>query len=255
MEKKITSVLWSASNVPAGLSFNTASGTFSGTPTTEGDYTVPVTVKTNYGQDTKNVKISVAEAALSYEELRVSRMDFDNTFNAAKTYYNVNAQYDDKGICTSHIFYMNNLIAYADNDIEATKNVFYFEDKYGNDLDVKPNNKLNDIGDIMSYVSPVTFTTGGEATVAQWAYLTSNFKEACIPYVNNTAMNSYGEIPKLRSNKEWGYTQFIYPAKNATKTFICVYSQEPNTYVTNKRGIIATDVTNLAIYNTLRQSL
>ena len=59
MGKKITSVLWSASNLPLGLSFSTVSGTFSGTPRTAGDYTVPVTVKTNYGTDTKNVKISV----------------------------------------------------------------------------------------------------------------------------------------------------------------------------------------------------
>ena len=61
MGKKITSVLWSASNLPSGLSFNTASGTFSGTPTTTGDYTVPVTVTTNYGTDTKNVRVAIFE--------------------------------------------------------------------------------------------------------------------------------------------------------------------------------------------------
>lgn len=59
MPKNITSVVWSASNLPSGLSFDTATGTFSGTPTTAGEYTVPVTVRTNYGEDTKNVVISV----------------------------------------------------------------------------------------------------------------------------------------------------------------------------------------------------
>ena len=59
MPKNITSVVWSASNLPSGLSFDTATGTFSGTPTTAGEYTVPVTVRTNYGEDTKDVVITV----------------------------------------------------------------------------------------------------------------------------------------------------------------------------------------------------
>ena len=58
MPKNITSVVWSASNLPSGLSFDTATGTFSGTPTVAGEYTVPVTVRTNYGEDTKDVVIT-----------------------------------------------------------------------------------------------------------------------------------------------------------------------------------------------------
>ena len=65
MPKRITSIEWGASNLPSGLSFNTATGTFSGTPAEAGDYTVPVTVRTNYGEDTKNVSISVEEKAWS----------------------------------------------------------------------------------------------------------------------------------------------------------------------------------------------
>ena len=66
MEKRITSVQWSASNLPAGLSFDTATGTFSGTPSEAGDYTVPVSVKTNYGENAKDIKISVAEGVKAY---------------------------------------------------------------------------------------------------------------------------------------------------------------------------------------------
>ena len=66
MEKRITSVQWSATGLPAGLSFNTATGTFSGTPESAGEYNVPVTVRTNYGENTKNVLISVEEAATAY---------------------------------------------------------------------------------------------------------------------------------------------------------------------------------------------
>ena len=66
MEKRITSVQWSATGLPAGLSFNTATGTFSGTPSEAGDYTVPVMVKTNYGQDSKNVIINVEGGLPAY---------------------------------------------------------------------------------------------------------------------------------------------------------------------------------------------
>ncbi|MBQ7220793.1 MAG: putative Ig domain-containing protein [Synergistaceae bacterium] len=59
--KQITSVVWSCGALPAGVSFNTATGTFSGTPEVEGEYIVPVTVTTNYGTDMKNVTLSVAE--------------------------------------------------------------------------------------------------------------------------------------------------------------------------------------------------
>ena len=54
MPPKITRVRWSASSIPWGLTFNEQTGTFSGTPEDVGEYTVPVTVETNYGKDTKD---------------------------------------------------------------------------------------------------------------------------------------------------------------------------------------------------------
>ncbi len=59
MPPRITRVRWSASNVPFGVSFNEATGTFSGTPEDTGEYTVPVRVETNYGTDTKDVVMTV----------------------------------------------------------------------------------------------------------------------------------------------------------------------------------------------------
>lgn len=59
MSKIITSVNWSATGLPSGLSLDAGTGTISGTPTTEGEYDVPVTVTTNYGTDTKNIKVNV----------------------------------------------------------------------------------------------------------------------------------------------------------------------------------------------------
>ena len=61
MAKKITSVAWSATGLPAGLSIDAGAGVISGTPTVEpGTYTATLTVKTNYGTDTKSITIVVA---------------------------------------------------------------------------------------------------------------------------------------------------------------------------------------------------
>lgn len=58
MPPKITRVRWSAENIPWGLVFDENTGVFSGKPDDIGEYTVPVTVETNYGKDTKNVIIT-----------------------------------------------------------------------------------------------------------------------------------------------------------------------------------------------------
>ena len=61
MAKNITSVVWSAENLPEGLSINADTGVISGTPTVQpGTYTANVTVTTNYGTDTKAITINVA---------------------------------------------------------------------------------------------------------------------------------------------------------------------------------------------------
>ena len=59
MPPKITQVKWSAQNIPYGMEFSEVTGTFFGKPEVAGEYTVPVTVETNYGKDTKDVKILV----------------------------------------------------------------------------------------------------------------------------------------------------------------------------------------------------
>ena len=60
MPPKITRVRWSASNLPWGVSFDEGTGTFSGTPEDIGEYTIPVTVETNYGiSPTENVMMVV----------------------------------------------------------------------------------------------------------------------------------------------------------------------------------------------------
>ncbi|MBR1604428.1 MAG: putative Ig domain-containing protein [Synergistaceae bacterium] len=56
----ITSVVWSAINLPDGLSINASTGVISGTPTTPGTYTPVITVTTNWGSDTKAITINVA---------------------------------------------------------------------------------------------------------------------------------------------------------------------------------------------------
>ena len=47
------------SALPRGIRFDEETGTFTGTPRTIGEYTIPIKVETNYGVDTKDVKIIV----------------------------------------------------------------------------------------------------------------------------------------------------------------------------------------------------
>ena len=61
MAKNITSVTWSATNLPSGLSINTSSGVITGSTNVQpGTYTAKVKVVTNYGQDEKDITINVA---------------------------------------------------------------------------------------------------------------------------------------------------------------------------------------------------
>lgn len=60
MPPRITEVDWGYSGrLPSGIRFDEGTGTFSGTPTKVGEYTIPISVWTNYGEDTKDVKIKV----------------------------------------------------------------------------------------------------------------------------------------------------------------------------------------------------
>ena len=62
MPKNITSVAWEATP-PDGLSFDSATGTFSGTASVSaGEYEIPVKVTTNYGSDEKDVKVVIIKA-------------------------------------------------------------------------------------------------------------------------------------------------------------------------------------------------
>ena len=61
MAKNITSVTWSATNLPSGLTINSSSGVISGNTNVQpGTYTARIKVVTNYGQDEKDITINVA---------------------------------------------------------------------------------------------------------------------------------------------------------------------------------------------------
>lgn len=61
MAKNITSVTWSATNLPSGLTINASTGVINGSTNVQpGTYTANVKVVTNYGEDTKPITINVA---------------------------------------------------------------------------------------------------------------------------------------------------------------------------------------------------
>lgn len=57
--KGITSVQWSASNLPSGLSINSSTGNITGTPPTAGTWNATVTCTTNYGSASNTITITV----------------------------------------------------------------------------------------------------------------------------------------------------------------------------------------------------
>ena len=60
MAAAITFVRWTAEDLPEGLTINENTGVISGTPTAPlGQYSVYVTVETNYGSDSKYITILV----------------------------------------------------------------------------------------------------------------------------------------------------------------------------------------------------
>ena len=73
MPPRITEVQWGyTGRLPSGISFKEETGTFSGTPTKAGEYTIPVTVWTDYGTDTKDVKIVVKTAEPEFYRIKLS---------------------------------------------------------------------------------------------------------------------------------------------------------------------------------------
>ena len=94
---EITSVVWSATNLPTGLSINASTGVISGTPTTAGTYTPTVKVVTNYGTDSKTITINVA-AASEYKPVITSGQVINITAGEEMTPYTVTGTYTTLGV-------------------------------------------------------------------------------------------------------------------------------------------------------------
>ena len=126
MPPKITQVRWSAQNVPWGLVFDENTGIFSGKPTVAGEYTVPVTVETNYGEDTKDVKFTVRKPiplVPTYGVWAIGRR---------ATQWSENAQPDEYGFYRLNVPQMQKLVAHYDGFGALTADYkYYFCGYYG----------------------------------------------------------------------------------------------------------------------------
>ena len=92
MPKNITSVTWSATDLPAALSINSSSGVISGTPTVQpGLYYPKVKVITNYGEDEKQITIKVAIPE-SWKPVIDPNQQIEATADEAITPYQVTGQ-------------------------------------------------------------------------------------------------------------------------------------------------------------------
>ena len=92
MGKNITSVVWSATNLPAGLSINSSTGQITGTPTVDpATYKPKVKVVTNYGSDEKEITITVGIPA-SWLPVIDANQTIECTAEEAMTAYTVTGQ-------------------------------------------------------------------------------------------------------------------------------------------------------------------
>ena len=91
MAKNITSVSWDlvGSDLPSGLSFDTATGTFSGTTSEIEDFILPVRVTTNYGYDIKDVTFEVKQGQYAPTITEGQKISFSN--------YGLDSSYTLKG--------------------------------------------------------------------------------------------------------------------------------------------------------------
>lgn len=89
MAKNITSVVWSATNMPSGLSINASTGVITGTPSVQpGTYKPKVKVVTNYGQDEKEITIVIGVPE-SWLPVKAPNQTVNCTADAAMTAYTV----------------------------------------------------------------------------------------------------------------------------------------------------------------------
>lgn len=72
VEPKITSVVWTGTDVPSGLALDRSNGVFSGTPVNAGSSIVPVKVETNYGEDQENISIVATTPPTEPDSLEIA---------------------------------------------------------------------------------------------------------------------------------------------------------------------------------------
>ena len=152
MQPNITQVEWSATNVPSGLSFNAQTGTFSGTPTTSGTYTVPVHVETNYGEDTKDVTIAVRTVAYEIPDGEICILEgYPEDVNNPTENLGRFVEYETPRL--TELVYLNNT-ALAGKTVDGD---FYYEGAYDYAEDGTPLEgpiTLSNVEEIYSYTSP-----------------------------------------------------------------------------------------------------
>lgn len=62
----IKNASWTAENLPEGIVIDSETGILTGTPTEAGEYSVPVSVVTDWGSDVKDMNISVTRASVDF---------------------------------------------------------------------------------------------------------------------------------------------------------------------------------------------
>ena len=154
MAKNITSVSWDlvGSDLPSGLSFDTATGTFSGTTSEIEDFILPVRVTTNYGYDIKDVTFEVKQGQYAPTITKGQIISFSNQgLKSSYTLKGTNVTLGENGV-TSVIWSISGLPS-------NTYGTDYTQSKY---FDASTGTFKYEFGGGMetgTYTVPVTVTT------------------------------------------------------------------------------------------------
>ena len=261
MSAIITRKQWTAENLPAGLTMSSG-GIITGKPTAAGNYDVPVTVRTNWGTDTKNIHISVDKkikwtarkvikyslqgkiGAYLYPETCVSyALSDDNKY----TYFVIMSDITDSGISFVTI----------SSGISSSSSYSIYGYGYATNY---YNKRIFILGTRMSrtyidYLAVTSETNGGGSIQGLNVGSNITLKAACYDENNDILFVFYSSkvrqitkafsntTPVLGSTYSIGATVSYYAAYNPKSEIICVFCTNGESAVSSDKGATWTRAT------------
>ena len=243
MPKNITQVQWEASGLPSGLNINPETGVISGNTHEAGEYVVPVHVQTNYGSDTKDVKIIVNNPAYNVFAIGANAQEWrENSEPDKYGFYPLNMPKAYKLVP-----HYQGFLARTNNDeyknyfcglIPTIPNYSPASESYNFRFWSTPQNKISGYGDTIGDIERVQF--GLLQSIAPTGKLSSQY----VAWVKRTPRDNVYNNVALFSGSRWLYSELTDPdlnsydelprkVSNASKSLNTTLGESPYFYARN----------------------